>query len=79
MGWDRFAHLKMGHLYFFRNLKSKNDFYAEYNINYLNGNHFFKKKMTLTLINLTDLCTEVLHLYFNQVNLMNLVKQHINA
>ena len=33
--------------------------------------------MTLTLINLTELCTEVLNLYFNQVNLMNLVKQHI--
>ena len=53
----------------------------EYNINYLQGNYFFMKKMTLK--NLTDTCTEVLCtsflFYINMFNLSNLNKKYLIA
>ena len=52
-------------------------------MNYLQGNYFFMKKMALTLINLTDPCTEVLCtsflFYINMFSLSNLNKKYLIA
>ena len=57
--------------------------FVEYNVNYLQGNYFFMKKMRLTLINLTDPCTEVLYtsflFYINMFNLCNFNKKYLIA
>ena len=63
-------------------IKFKNDFYVEYNINYLQVNYFFMKKITLTLINLTDPCTEIICTCFFDINmfsLSNLNKKYLIA